>query len=228
MKRILTKKILFSTIVLPVFFSGAALAQAIKPEGYLVDDRAVAARNSTNLCWHTSDWTPAKAIYECDPDLVPKKVAVAPPPAPKPAPAPAPAPAPTPAPVPAKMHFSADELFDFDKAVVKHSPARDQLEEFAARLKTLRYDSINVVGYTDRIGSEEYNKRLSLRRAEAVKNHLITHGVDARKIRVEGRGEADPVTGDRCKGSKKTKALIACLQPDRRVTVEVDGTRETK
>lgn len=222
MKSILTKKLLLGVVVLPVLFSGVAMAQVKKPEGYLVDDRAVAARNSTNLCWHTSDWTPAKAIIECDPDLIPKKVAVVtpPPPAPKPAPAPAPAP------VPSTMHFSADELFDFDKAVVKHSAARDQLDEFAARLKTLKYDSINVVGYTDRIGSEKYNQRLSLRRAEAVKNHLITHGVDAGKIRVEGRGKADPVTGDRCKGSKKTKALIACLQPDRRVTVEVDGTRK--
>jgi len=231
MKSVLIQKLLFGVVVLPIFFSGAAMAQMIKPEGYVVDDRAVAARNSSNLgnlCWHTSDWTPAKAIYECDPDLVPKKVAAVTPPAPKPAPAPAPAAAPKPAPVPSTMHFSADELFDFDKAVVKHGAARDQLQEFSGRLKTLRYDSINVVGYTDRIGSEEYNKRLSLRRAEAVKNDLIAHGADAGKIRVEGRGKADPVTGDRCKGSKKTKALIACLQPDRRVIVEVDGTRDTK
>ncbi len=222
MKSVSTKKLLFSAIVLPIFFSGAAMAQVKKPEAYLVDDRAVPARNSTNLCWHTSDWTPAKAIYECEPDLVPKKVVVAPPPPP------APKPAPAPAPVPSKMHFSADELFDFDKAIVKRSPSRDQLEEFAVRLKTLNYDSVNVVGYTDRIGSEEYNERLSLRRAEAVKNHLITHGVDAGKIRVEGKGKADPITGDRCKGSKATKALIACLAPDRRVIVEVDGTRDTK
>ncbi len=225
MKSILIQKFWFGVIVLPIFISGAAMAQVKKPEGYLVDNRGVAARNSSNLgnlCWHTNEWTPAKAIYECEPDLVPKKVAVVapPPPAPKPAPAPAP--------IPSKMHFSADELFDFDKAIVKHSAAQDNLEELAARLKTLSYDSVNVVGYTDRIGTEEYNRRLSLRRAEAVKNHLVTHGVPPGKIRVEGRGRADPVTGDRCKGTKKTKALIACLQPDRRVIVEVGGTRETR
>ncbi|MCX7184743.1 MAG: OmpA family protein [Nitrosospira sp.] len=220
MKSISTKKLLFSAIVLPIFFSGAAMAQVKKSDAYLVDDRAVPARNSTNLCWHTNDWTPAKAVYECEPDLVPKKVVAAPPPAPKPAPAPAP--------VPSKMHFSADELFDFDKAIVKHSPSRDQLEEFAARLKTLTYSSVHVVGYTDRIGSNEYNERLSLRRAEAVRNHLVMHGVDAGKIRIEGKGKADPITEDRCKGSKATKALIACLAPDRRVIVEVDGTRDTK
>lgn len=231
MKSVLIQKLLFGVIVLPIFISGAAMAQVKKPEGYLVDDRGVAARNSSNLgnlCWHTNEWTPAKAIYECEPDLVPKKVAVVTPPPPSPAPKPAPAPAPARAPIPSTMHFSADELFDFDKAIVKHSPARDNLEELAARLKTLSYDSINVVGYTDRIGTEEYNQRLSLRRAEAVKNHLVTHGVPPGKIRVEGRGKADPVTGDKCKGSKKTKALIACLQPDRRVIVEVDGTRETR
>ena len=132
-------------------------------------------------------------------------------------------------PSPAKMHFSADELFDFDKAILKHgSPSRDQLDEFAIRLKTLTFDTVNVIGYTDRLGSEESNKHLSLQRAEEVKSYLVTQGVDPRKIRTEGRGSADSITGDRCKGNEKTKALIACLQPDRRVIVEVDGTREAK
>ncbi|MDO8438458.1 MAG: OmpA family protein [Nitrosomonadaceae bacterium] len=218
MKSVSTKKLLFSAIVLPIFFSGAAMAQVKKSEAYLVDDRAVPARNSTNLCWHTNDWTPAKAIYECEPDLVPQKVVVAS----------LPPPAPAPAPASSRMHFSADELFDFDKAVLKHSPSRDQLDEFAARLKTLKFDTVNVIGHTDRIGSEAYNKRLSLHRAEAVKNYLVTQGVDAGKIRTEGKGKADPISGDKCKGSKATKALIACLQPDRRVEVMVDGTRATK
>jgi outer membrane protein OmpA-like peptidoglycan-associated protein len=135
---------------------------------------------------------------------------------------------PTAAPKLSKMHFSTDELFDFDKAILKHNPARDQLDKFAAGLKTLKYDSINVVGYTDRIGSEEYNQRLSLHRAEAVKSYLITQGVPSGKILVEGKGKADPITRDRCKGSEETEALIGCLQPDRRVEVEVDGTQETR
>ena len=222
MKSVSTKKLLFSAIVLPIFFSGAAMAQVKKPEAYLVDDRAVPARNSTNLCWHTSDWTPAKAIYECEPDLVPKKVVVAPPPPP------APKPAPAPAPVPSKMHVSADELFEFDKAIVKRSPSRDQLDELVIRLKTLTYDRVNVIGYSDRLGSEASNKHISLHRAEAVKSYLVTQGIDSRKILAEGRGSANSITGDRCKGNEITKALIACLQPDRRVIVEVDGTREAK
>ncbi len=152
----------------------------------------------------------------------PKIVAAAP------APVRAPAPVAAPAPVPSKIRFSTDELFEFDKAVLKLSPSRNKLDEFAARLKTLLYDSINVIGYTDRIGSEEYNKRLSLRRAEAVKNYLVTQGVDSEKILVEGRGKADPITGNWCQGSERTKALIACLEPDRRVEVGVYGTQETK
>ena len=228
MRITLTQKLLFGVVAVPILFSGAAMAQVVKPEAYVVDDRGVVARNTStlgNLCWHTTDWTPAKAIYECEPDLVPKKIAAAPPAA-KPVP-PAPVPPPPPA---SKMHFSADELFDFDKAVLKHSPSRDQLDEFAARLKTLNFNTVKVIGYTDRIGSDHYNMHLSQRRADAVKNYLITQGVPGGKIQAEGRGKADPVTEDRCKGGKgkATKALIACLAPDRRVIVEVDGTREIK
>ncbi len=127
---------------------------------------------------------------------------------------------------PSKMHFSADELFDLDSAIVKHgSLSRDQLDEFAIRLKTLTFDTVNVIGYTDRLGSEEHNMSLSLQRAEAVKSYLVAQGVDPGKIRTEGRGSTNSITGDKCKGHEKTEALVACLQPDRRVIVEVDGTR---
>jgi outer membrane protein OmpA-like peptidoglycan-associated protein len=153
---------------------------------------------------------------------VPEIVAAAPPPAPVPAPAPAPVE------VPAKVRFATDELFDFDRAVLKPGSSRHQLDEFAAKLKMLHYDSIHVVGYTDRIGSEAYNNHLSRTRAEAVKNYLVTKGVHPEKIRVEGRGKADPITGNICEGSERTKALVACLQPDRRVEVQVDGIRQTK
>ena len=152
----------------------------------------------------------------------PERVPTAPPPAPVPAPVHAPAEMPT------KVRFATDELFDFDKAVLKPGSSRYQLDEFAAKLKTLHYDSIKVVGYTDRIGSEVYNNHLSRIRAEVVKNYLVTKGVVSEKIRAEGRGEADPITGNKCKGSERTPALIACLQPDRRVEVQVGGIRQTK
>jgi outer membrane protein OmpA-like peptidoglycan-associated protein len=141
------------------------------------------------------------------------------------APTPAPAPVAAPAEVPAKVRFATDELFDFDKAFLKPGSSRHQLDEFAAKLKALDYDSVNIVGYTDRLGSDIYNNHLSRIRAEVVKNYLVSKGVDSERIRAEGRGEADPITGHKCEGNVRTPALIACLQPDRRVEVQVSGMR---
>lgn len=223
MKNTLTQKLLFGVIVLPIFLSGAAMAQVTKPEAYLVDDRAVPARNSTNLCWHTSDWTPAKAIYQCEPELVikPEKAAKA---------AAAAAAAATAAAktAPEKVTLSADTLFDFDKAVLKPE-GMQALDNLISKLTGIKYDLIVAIGYADRIGTEEYNKGLSVRRAEAVKSYLVTHkGIDPSNIFTDGKGEANPVTGDSCKGDRKIKGLIDCLQPDRRVEIEVAGTREAK
>ncbi|MCY1370438.1 Outer membrane protein A [compost metagenome] len=86
---------------------------------------------------------------------------------------------------------------------------------------------MTVEGHTDRLGSDSYNQKLSEERATAVKNYLVTSGkLDGSKISAVGKGETMPVTkpGD-CKGTKRTAALVACLQPDRRVDVEVTGTR---
>ena len=82
-------------------------------------------------------------------------------------------------------------------------------------------------GHTDRLGSDQYNQKLSEERAASVKNHLVTSGkLDGSKISAVGKGESMPVTkpGD-CRGTQRTSALVACLQPDRRVDVEVTGTR---
>lgn len=223
MKNTLTQKLLFGVVVLPIFLSGAAMAQVTKPEAYLVDDRAVPARNSTNLCWHTSDWTPAKAIYQCEPDLV-----IRPEKATKAAAAAAAAAAAVAKTAPEKVTLSADTLFDFDKAVLKPE-GMQALDNLISKLTGIKYDLIVAIGYADRIGTEEYNKGLSVRRAEAVKSYLVTHkGIDPSNIFTDGKGEANPVTGDSCKGDRKTKGLIDCLQPDRRVEIEVAGTREAK
>ena len=88
---------------------------------------------------------------------------------------------------------------------------------------------IIAVGHTDRIGSEAYNQKLSIRRAEAVKAYLISKGIQPNRVYTEGKGEKQPVTGDKCRNlgpeNQGNKKLIACLQPDRRVDVEVVGTR---
>jgi OOP family OmpA-OmpF porin len=100
------------------------------------------------------------------------------------------------------------------------------LDEFISGLSGAKYNSISVVGHADRIGKEAYNQKLSERRAEAVKAYLILNGVPSDKIRTEGRGESDPVTGDTCK-RVRGKALISCLQPDRRVDVSVSATKQS-
>ena len=130
-------------------------------------------------------------------------------------------------PAPTKVTFSADSMFDFDKDTVKPA-GKQELDKFAADLSGSDYGEITVTGHTDRIGSHAYNLDLSARRAETVKNYLVeTGGIPAEKITAKGIDGAEPVTkpGD-CVGNKATKELIACLQPDRRVEVEVSGTKQ--
>jgi OOP family OmpA-OmpF porin len=124
-----------------------------------------------------------------------------------------------------KVSFSADSLFDFAKDTVK--PAGKQaLDVFAVELKGAHYRVITVTGYTDRIGSHDYNQKLSERRADSVKLYLIeAAGIPPDKISAQGADGSSPVTKpDECVGQKRTPQLIACLQPDRRVEVEVDAT----
>lgn len=124
------------------------------------------------------------------------------------------------------MSFSADSLFDFDKATIKPE-GKQALDKFARDLQGTTYDSVAVTGHTDRIGARAYNLKLSSRRADAVSAYLTqSGGIPAAKIAAKGVNGADPVTkpGD-CKGNKPTPKLIACLQPDRRVDVVVTGTK---
>ena len=155
----------------------------------------------------------------------PEPVAAAPAPEPVVVTPPPPPPAPK-APAPRKVTFSADSLFVFGKADV--SPAGKQaLDKLAADLRGVDFDVMTVTGHTDRIGSHKYNMDLSQRRANAVKTYLVeSGGIPAGKIAAKGTDGSDPVTKPgECKGTKATKALIACLQPDRRVEVEVSGTK---
>lgn len=157
----------------------------------------------------------------------------APPPPPPPAPvyvAPPPPPPPPPpvlmAPVPRKVSFASDSLFDFDKSDVKSTGA-DAIDKFARDLNGVSYYTIVVTGHSDRIGSNAYNQKLSERRANAVRNYLVDKsGIPTSKVSAQGVGETAPVTKtEDCKGTAKTQALILCLQPDRRVDLEVTGSK---
>ena len=115
--------------------------------------------------------------------------------------------------------LSGDALFAFDKASL--TPAgRRVLDDLAAELRGQgdQWHPVRIVGYTDRLGSEEYNLKLSQRRADAVMNYLVARGVPARRIRAEGHGALDPVK--HCPDSPRAQ-LIACLAPNRRVEVKM-------
>ncbi len=204
---------------------------------------------SCNLCWRTGTWTPAMAIAECDPDLVQKAVAPAPAPtaAPAPTPAPAvvapvapaptaaPAPAPTAAPAPApapaaapamqKITLASKALFATDNATLKPEGQAVIDREVVSRIREVNnLELVLVTGHTDRMGSQEYNQKLSERRAAAVAAYLAAKGVPRGKIETLGMGKTQPVPGVKCDMTNR-KALVACLQPHRRVEVEVKGSK---
>lgn len=157
----------------------------------------------------------------------PAHVQPAPPPAPQPPPPLVVQPAaPAVAPVPRHVTFDADALFAFNSADVRSS-GKTALDAFAERLRSTRFDQVRVTGHTDRIGSDAYNMRLSKQRADAVRDYLVASGsVDASKIVAEGKGKSEPVTKPGQCGAGRSRAVIDCLQPDRRVELEVSGTEK--
>lgn len=159
---------------------------------------------------------------------------VAPPVVTAPAPAPVPAPFVVAPPVPVvaaaperrRVSFSADSWFAFNQWTIRPE-GKAALDSFSSELKGTRFEVITVEGHTDRLGSASYNQTLSAKRAEAVKEYLVSAGgTDASKITATGMGETTPVTkpGD-CSDRQPRAKLIVCLQADRRVEVEVVGTR---
>ncbi|MGJ7543772.1 OmpA family protein [Variovorax sp. LT1R16] len=133
---------------------------------------------------------------------------------------PAAVPSPLPAPM-AKMALGADGLFRFDRSAEGDllPEGRDRIAKLAADLRGLPFDRVLVTGHTDRLGNDAYNDALSLMRARTVRALLIQNGVDATKVRAEGRGKREPVAN--CAGKQAATEMVACLQPDRRVEIEV-------
>jgi len=166
-------------------------------------------------------WTPATGLQGCD-GVPPPPAPPAPAPAPRPAPAPAPAPAAAPpaaavvpAPTSEKVTFAADAFFDFDKSVLKPE-GRAKLDDLVSKMQGLNLEVIIAVGHTDSIGTDTYNQRLSVRRAEAVKSYLVSKGVEKNRVYTEGKGEKQPVADNKtAEGRAK----------NRRVEIEVVGTR---
>jgi len=230
---------------------GSFEANAQSSPGYWTDPAAGGAvwKSPYGMCWRSSYWSSANATAECDPDLVPKPAAPAPAPVPAPVPAPpapaqapapvspvpiapAPPPKPEPAPVakpapkpPAPLTIGAAELFGFNQATLSPQ-GRAKLDTEIVERANREYSeirSVNINGHTDRLGTPQYNQQLSERRAAAVRAYLVSRGMDVSKIETFGYGKTMPVKA--CPDQKNRKALIECLAPNRRVEIEINGTR---
>ena len=203
--------------------------------GYLTDTRGEIVKDAYNLCWRTGYWSPALAVAACDPDLVPRP---APKPATKPAaPAAKPKPAAKPAAKPkpgakpaaaapkrcdATVTLQSDQLFAFNKADLT-AAAKSRLDkDVLGKLLSCRtVEAVVIEAHTDRLGSQQYNQKLSEKRAESVKRYLVSKGVAAGKIETIGMGKTVPAKF--CPDTKNRKELIACLAPSRRAIVSIKG-----
>ncbi|HYF60604.1 MAG TPA: OmpA family protein, partial [Burkholderiaceae bacterium] len=128
---------------------------------------------------------------------------------------PAPPPPAPPKPTSEKVTFAADTFFDFDRAVLKPE-GKAKLDDLVGKIKAITLEVIIAVGHTDSVGSDAYNQKLSLRRAEAVKAYMVSRGIEANRVYTEGKGEKQPVADN-----KSTEGRAK----NRRVEIEVVGTR---
>lgn len=222
-RKTLLQSALIAAFTVAAFAPTISMAQTQNKPNHWHNSQGIVWKNSTGLCWRSGSWTPADATAECDPELMAKAEI----PAPKVVEAPPPAPTPAPAPKmqTRKVTFSAEELFDFDKAVLRPA-GKTALDNLASEINGVNYETILVTGHTDRIGSPQYNQKLSERRAGTVNAYLVSKGIPDNRTTSAGMGETQPVTKtDDCKGPV-SKKVITCLQPDRRVEVDVKGSKE--
>ena len=193
-------------IKVAMVLASAALATAASAQS--VDNwrngTGQAWKNGTNeLCWRDATWTPATAAAGCDGAIVAPRAAA---PAARPAPPPAAA---------TKVTYAADTFFDFDKSVLK-ADGKAKLDDLAGKVKAINLEVIIAVGHTDSAGSDAYNQKLSVKRADAVKAYLITKGIEKNRVYTEGKGEKQPVADNKTDAGRSK---------NRRVEIEVVGTR---
>jgi len=230
----MNRRALTGLAVAAALLPGSVLAADSKNQGYLVDAMTgnIVTSSTTGLCVRTSDWTPARAVAQCDPDLVKKAAPPPPKPEAKPAPKPEAKPAAKPKPAAKKPEPLNVELklsvqnFDFDKAVLKDDQKKEIDDWMASEWKQVTLGALIITGHTDRIGSAAYNKKLSEQRALSVKDYMTGKGIDQKLIFWEGKGFANPVPVTKfCDNKMSRKQLIECLAPNRRVDIEAVGQK---
>ena len=188
------KKLILATLVSGGWIFAAPqsfAASDLMSSGYAHDASGVVVRDSSGNCVRTSIWSKQSATKDCDANLLPPPVAAAPPP-------PAPAAAEIAAIEPRRdpINISEKAQFGFDEAVLR-AEDRQRLDAAVAQMKTLPEDAtIQVTGHTDSIGSEKYNQELSMRRAQAAQEYLVSNGVDQKRIVLSGMGESNPVASN--------------------------------
>ena len=174
-------------------------------------------KNGTNeYCWRDAFWTPATAAKGCDGALV--VAAPVPPPVVVPPAPPRVVPPPPPPPAPAiatKVTYAADAFFDFDKSILKPE-GKAKLDDLVGKVKGINLEVIIAVGHTDSVGTDAYNQKLSVRRAESVKAYLVSKGIEKNRVYTEGKGEKQPVADNKTSEGRAK---------NRRVEIEVVGTR---
>ncbi|GAA5008329.1 OmpA family protein [Acinetobacter puyangensis] len=143
-------------------------------------------------------------------------------------PVPVPPPAPQPRVESETINLSADALFKFNGSSVSDllPQGQDTLNRLVQSVTNsyVTINNIDIVGHTDRLGSEKYNYELGMKRAQTIQSYLASHGIST-QMNVSSAGESQPVTTN-CTGSKATAELKACLQPDRRVTLHITGVKK--
>lgn len=202
--------------------SGTAIQANPKYSAYLQDSHGVIIRSQNGLCWRSGYWTPADAVAGCDGELVPPIVK---PTAPDIVPPVAAQHTPVIPPVPKRCDFtvtlSSDQTFAFNKAVLGRAAKKRIDNDVLSKLAgCARVDTVLITGHADRLGSQQYNQKLSEKRANAVAAYLKSKGVTA-EVDTLGAGKTQPVTS--CTDKLPRKKLIECLAPNRRVVIEVRG-----
>ena len=193
-----------------ITLAGTATAASERTCSYVYDSAGKVVRDSAGDCVRTSSWSPEGAIAECEPDM--KK------PEPVAEPEPEPAPAPAPQPVYKTMTLGAGALFDVNSAELRAEGKRELNALVTDLNRMASVQSIQIAGHTDSTGDADYNKDLSMRRANAVKNYLLEKGVDPSVMNTVGWGETKPIADNPTRaGRAQNRRVEITLSGEQRV-----------